>query len=323
MSAAGEVPTGGAGDGRAPNDVGGPAGPADGGAAAFDRPAASLSAVAVLSTRYKPAAHPVAETIAAAFEGSGASVLLDLGGERPLDATRFDLVVAVGGDGTLLATARRVVGAATPVLGVNLGKLGFLAEFGADEVVDYARGASTPSWPVTPKMMLEVRRERDGGGPRYALNDLMLSQGVMTRLVRVRMSVDGHEATEYRADGVVVSTPVGSTAYSLSLGGPILSQHLRAFVVTPIAPHSLTNRPIVLDGESVVGLELVSRPDEMALIVDGQERIDLVQGDRLRIAAAPRDLRLLSTGRRSAFDVLRLKLRWGEHPRFGPPDDAV
>jgi NAD+ kinase len=279
--------------------------------AAFERPAASLIAVAVVSTSHKPDAHGVARTLADAFERAGARVLVDLAGERPLAEDGFDLIVSVGGDGTLLATARRIVGAATPVLGV---KLGFLAEFSADEVLAYAVGQEAPSWPVSPKMMLEVRPERDGGGVRYALNDVMLSQGVMTRLVRVRMSVDGHQATEYRADGVVVSTPVGSTAYSLSLGGPILSQHLRAFVVTPIAPHSLTNRPIVLAGDSVVGLEIVSRADEMALVLDGQERIELVQGDRFRIAAARHDLRLLSTGRRSGFDVLRLKLGWGENP---------
>jgi NAD+ kinase len=230
--------------------------------------------------------------------------------------------VSVGGDGTLLSTARRLVGSGTPVIGVNLGKLGFLAEFGADEVSAYAAGSAQPNWPVSPKMMLVVHRDGDGLGPRYALNDLMLTQGVMTRLVRIRMSVDGHHATEYHADGVVVSTPVGSTAYSLSLGGPILSQHLRAFVVTPIAPHSLTNRPIVLAGESVVGLEVVSPADELALVVDGQVRVDLRLGDRLRIAAAEHALWLVSSGRRSGYDVLRHKLRWGEGPLLGSTLDG-
>jgi NAD+ kinase len=280
----------------------------------FDLPAAELRHVVVASTKQKPIAHPVAIALGEAFERSGARVTLDLAGERTLRDDDLDLVVSVGGDGTLLSTARRVVGAGTPVLGVNLGKLGFLAEFGADEIRAYASGVLLPNWPVSPKMMLVVHREGDGDGPRYALNDLMLTQGVMTRLMRIRMSVDDHHATEYRADGLVVSTPVGSTAYSLSLGGPILSQHLRAFVVTPIAPHSLTNRPIVLAGDSVVGIEVVSPADEMALVVDGQERVDLVLGDRLRIAAAEHALWLVSSGRRSDFDVLRHKLRWGEGP---------
>jgi NAD+ kinase len=288
----------------------------------FDRPARELRHVVVASTSHKPMAHPVAVALGEAFERSGVRVTLDLEGARALRGEEVDLVVSVGGDGTLLSTARRVVGSATPVLGVNLGKLGFLAEFGADEIRAYASGDGRPAWPVSPKMMLVVHREGDGIGPRYALNDLMLTQGVMTRLMRIRMSVDGQHATEYRADGLVVSTPVGSTAYSLSLGGPILSQNLRAFVVTPIAPHSLTNRPIVLAGESVVGIEVVSPADEMALVVDGQERVDLVLGDRLRIAAAEHALSLVSSGRRSGFDVLRHKLRWGEGPVLAPGFDG-
>jgi NAD+ kinase len=288
----------------------------------FDRPASSLRHVVVTCTPHKPVAHPVARALATAFERAGVRVSLDLLGERSLRDADLDLVVSVGGDGTLLGTARRVVGAATPVVGVNLGKLGFLAEFGADEIEAYASGDAAPAWPVSPRMMLVVHRDGDGIGPRYALNDLMLTQGVMTRLVGIRMSVDGHHATEYRADGLVVSTPVGSTAYSLSLGGPILSPNLRAFVVTPIAPHSLTNRPIVLAGESVVGLEVVSPVDELALVIDGQVRVDLSLGDRLRIAAAEHALWLVSSGRRSGFDVLRHKLGWGVGPGFARAHDV-
>lgn len=128
------------------------------------------------------------------------------------------------------------------------------------------------------------------------------------------MRVDGAYATEYRADGLVVSTPVGSTAYSLSLGGPILDHALRALVVTPVAPHSLTNRPIVLPGTSVIGLQVLTRSDEIAMVIDGQERVDLEVGDTILLTAAERGLMLVSTGRRSAFDVLRHKLAWGEGP---------
>lgn len=278
----------------------------------FDRAADALRRVAVVSTRFKPAAHPVAVRLAEAFGAAGAEVVLDLAGERMLRDLGADLVVAVGGDGTLLSTARRLVGSDTPVIGVNLGKLGFLASFGADEVERYARSAHPPAWPLSPKMMLEVRVQHDHE-PRYALNDVMLNQGVMTRLARLRLSVDGHVATEYRADGVVVSTPVGSTAYSLSLGGPILAQDLRAIVVTPVAPHSLTNRPIVLSGSSALGLELLSPVDEMALVIDGQERVDLRAGERIDVCAAADALQLVASDR-SAFEVLRLKLRWGEGP---------
>jgi NAD+ kinase len=286
----------------------------------FERAARDLQRVAVVSTRFKPAAHPVAVRLAEAFGQAGAEIVLDLAGDRPLRELGADLVVAVGGDGTLLSTARRLVGAATPVIGVNLGKLGFLAGFSADEVERYATGGHAPSWPLSPKMMLEIRVQHDPQ-PRFALNDVMLNQGVMTRLARLRLSVDGHVATEYRADGVVVSTPVGSTAYSLSLGGPILAQELRAMVVTPIAPHSLTNRPIVLSGRSTLGLELLSQVDEMALVIDGQERVDLRAGERIEVTAAADALHLVAS-ERSAFEVLRLKLRWGEGPDLDRGEEA-
>lgn len=279
----------------------------------FTIPATQLRKAVVTSTRHKPAAHPLARELAAALQASGAEVVLDLTGEAPLrpELPDSDLVLSVGGDGTLLSAARRVVGTDVPVVGVNLGKLGFLAEFGADEALAYAAGNVEPDWPVMERSMLTVRRGADGE-VRHALNDAMLSQGVMARLINVRMRVDGAYATEYRADGLVVSTPVGSTAYSLSLGGPIISQELSALVITPIAPHSLTNRPIVLPGESRIALEILSSSDEIALVIDGQERIDLDIGDTIELTTAPVGLSLVSTGRRTSFEVLRHKLRWGE-----------
>lgn len=289
----------------------------------FAMPAAALRLVIVASSRYKPEAHPLARQLGELFERAGARVVLDLEGNAELRtyARDADLAVSVGGDGTLLAAARRLAGSEVPLMGVNLGKLGFLAEFGAEEALAYASGPGAPDWPVREKMLMQVgiagREEK-----RYAFNDVLLSQGVMTRLVRVRMRVDGAYATEYRVDGVVVSTPVGSTAYSLSLGGPILDQGLRALVVTPIAPHSLTNRPIVLPGSSVIGLEVLTRADEIAMVIDGQERVDLEIGDTIQITAADRGLLLVSTGRRSAFEVLRHKLGWGEGPLLPLPEDG-
>ncbi|MBW7916604.1 MAG: NAD(+)/NADH kinase [Trueperaceae bacterium] len=284
-------------------------------AARFVKPASALSRVVLASTAHKPEAHPLARELGELLERAGVAVAYDLDGSGALEehARGADLVVSVGGDGTLLSAARRLAGSPVPLMGVNLGKLGFLAEFGADEVLRFAAAGEVPSWPVREKMMLEVRI-KGRPGARHALNDVMLSQGVMTRLVRVRMRVDGAYATEYRADGLVVSTPVGSTAYSLSLGGPILDHALRALVVTPVAPHSLTNRPIVLPGTSVIGLQVLTRSDEIAMVIDGQERVDLEVGDTILLTAAERGLMLVSTGRRSAFDVLRHKLAWGEGP---------
>lgn len=281
----------------------------------FTLPAQELRRVVVTSTSHKPEAHPLARELGDLISRNGTDVSFDLSGDADLTvlARDADLIVSVGGDGTLLSVARRSVGLSVPVMGVNLGKLGFLAEFGADVALAYAKAELLPTWNLQEKMMIKVRVSRS---PRhhFALNDVMLSQGVMTRLLRVRMRVDGAYATEYRADGVVVSTPVGSTAYSLSLGGPILDHRLQALVVTPVAPHSLTNRPIVLPGGVVIGLEILTRSDEVAMVIDGQERVDLTVGDRLLLSAAKRGLFLLSSGERSAFDVLRHKLGWGEGP---------
>lgn len=287
----------------------------------FDLHARDARHVLVTSTDYKPEAHGLAAAIAARFRELGVTVTLDTAGTLPVAdlADDLSLVIAVGGDGTMLNTARRLVGTRVPVLGVNLGKLGFLADHGADDVHAWLDGLAGEAWQVLPRMMLQLTVDGRPDTVHYGLNDVMVSQGVMTRLISLDMSVDGQHATQYRADGVVVSTPTGSTAYSLSLGGPILSQGLRALLITPIAPHSLTNRPMVLEAFDELQFEVATSSDELALVVDGQVRIDVTKGDRFRIAAAPTDLLLVLTGRRNHFDVLRQKLGWGTAPLLNEP----
>lgn len=286
--------------------------------APFRATAASLRRVVVTSTHYKPDAHPLAEEFCDLLRNLGADVLCDVEGTVALarEAPDADLVIAVGGDGTLLNTARRLVGVHIPVLGVNLGKLGFLADFSADTVRRYLAGGESEDWLLAPKMMLQITHNGDDDARRFALNDVMVSQGVMTRLIGISMSVNGAHATQYRADGVVISTPVGSTAYSLSLGGPIVSHGLRVMVVTPIAPHSFTNRPIVIEGDATIAFRVESPVDELALVVDGHERIDLAEGDTFTVTCAPTDFLLVSSGARSSFDVLRHKLGWGTPPKL-------
>jgi NAD+ kinase len=281
----------------------------------FTTPAKDLKRVVIASTRYKPQAHAPCLELCEQLRSYGVSVSVDLEGTAPLaDLVKdADLVIFIGGDGSLLSVARRMVGTVVPTLGVNLGKLGFLAEHSLEDVRAYVNGEAPQGWRLNPKMMLQVRLN---GSTRYALNDVLISQGVMTRLLNIDMSVDDAHATQYRADGLVVSTPVGSTAYSLSLGGPILDQDFRAFVITPIAPHSLTNRPIVLEGSSQVSFMIQGSPSELALVVDGQERLDIKPGDRFTISAAPTDFMLISSGKRSYFDILRHKLGWGQQPNL-------
>jgi len=284
----------------------------------FEANADQLSHVVVTSTRFKPEAQSLVADISSRLLALGVDVETDTYGELDLNqvAKEADLVISVGGDGTLLSTARRLVGTHVPVLGVNLGKLGFLAEHSPKEIMAFLSGAVPSGWRLNPKMMLQATVQGDIPITRYALNEFALSQGVMTRLIGIDMEVDHQHAIQYRADGMVVSTPVGSTAYSLSLGGPILTQGLRAFVVTPIAPHALTNRPIVLDGRSQVSLELKTSVAEVALLVDGQERVELHTGDRIVVTAAPTDLILVSNGRRTSYDILRQKLGWGTTPNL-------
>ncbi|MEX2502135.1 MAG: NAD(+)/NADH kinase [Trueperaceae bacterium] len=284
--------------------------------------AAELRRVVVTASARKPGAQPVAGAIADRLRDLGVEVVRDVGAfDGRLAGERApDLLVSVGGDGTLLDVARRLRGRPVPVVGVNLGKLGFLAGFQADEFWAYLDGGDTDAWRIDREMLLEARVA--GGPARLALNDVVVSQGVLSRLVEIDMWIGGEHAIAYRADGLVVSTPVGSTAYSLSLGGPILGRGVRAFVITPIAPHALTNRPIVVDARTQVAFALRGRVGEVALLLDGQERIDLRSGARGEVAAAPHELLLVRSGRLGPYGVLREKLGWGLSPALATDREA-
>ena len=285
--------------------------------ARFQTAAARLQHVVVTSSKYKPQAQSLAEACLGELERLGINYTADLEGELDLADVdgEADLVICIGGDGTLLAAARRLVGRQIPTFGVNLGKLGFLAEHSPAELMAYLKGELQADWQLSHKMMLQVHLQQAHRDiTAYGLNDIILSQGVVTRLLNYRMQVDGQLASHYRADGLVVSSPVGSTAYSLSLGGPILTQGLRAFVITPIAPHSLTNRPIVIEGSSTVSFQIAGKFDELALIIDGQERHDLSSEDSITISAAPTDFVILRSNEKNYYDILREKLSWAESP---------
>ncbi len=286
--------------------------------AGFSLSARDLERVIVTSSRYKPHAHALVTETAQRLRDLGAAVTEDAEGTSHLADIEADLVIVIGGDGTLLSAARRLVGSCTPTLGVNLGKLGFLAEHSVADLRAYLAGEDVDGWQLNPKMMLEATLQNgaEKAHTYYALNEVTIAQGVMTRLIHIDMDVNGAHASQYRADGLIISTPVGSTSYSLSLGGPILSQGLRAFVVTPYAPHALTNRPIVLEGSSQVGFRVSSPVDQLALVVDSHERYPLRPGDRFTVCAAPTDFMLISSGKRSYFDILRTKLGWGRSPQL-------
>ncbi len=227
---------------------------------------------------------------------------------------QVELVVVLGGDGTLLSVARTAGPREVPVLGVNLGGLGFLTEIPLDELYPVLGAVLAGEVRPTRRVMLTCRVERGGHtvADYVALNDAVINKGAMARIIDLEMSINGEYVTTYRADGLIVSTPTGSTAYCLSAGGPILYPTLGALVLTPICPHTLTNRPLVVPDD--VGIEIVqgSASEEVSLTMDGQIGFQLQHRDVILIQRSPKMLPLFTSPKRNYFEVLRTKLKWGE-----------
>jgi len=231
---------------------------------------------------------------------------------RSFVAARADLLVALGGDGTLLSVAREAGTKPDPILGVNLGTLGFLAEVTPDELQGALEAALAGEHRLVRRMRFEVRVEREGAVicEALALNDAVITRSG-SRMLDIETRTDGSAMATYRGDGLIVATPTGSTAYSLSAGGPILLPGLDAFVITPICPHTLTQRPVVLPGTSRVEMRVFPREAEAQLDVDGRESARLRRGDRVLVAGSEHPASFVVSPARSRFDVLRTKLRWG------------
>jgi NAD+ kinase len=223
------------------------------------------------------------------------------------------LVVAIGGDGTILHAARVLAPRDVPVLGVNLGTLGFLAEV-VPRDLHRAMGKVLAGKHTIEERMLLKARIGDSGTWAYALNDMVIDKGGISRVIELHVWIDGRFVGSYKADGVIVSTPTGSTAYSLSAGGPIMNPKMRAVVITPICPHSLAVRPLVIDHDEVLKIEVVSDHRKMTFNVDGQESHRLRSGDVITVAAARPTLKLVRVSTRSFYEILRTKLKWGIKP---------
>ncbi len=224
-----------------------------------------------------------------------------------------ELVFSLGGDGTMLSTIRRVGNCGVPVVGVNIGGFGFLAEFTATSLFDWLDRLLGGEYEISERMMLEVTVERGGRAAEThtALNDAVIDAGTLARMLRLRVSVGGEPLTRYEADGLIVATPTGSTAYSLSAGGPIVHADMSAILLTPICAHTLTNRPIVLPAEQTVTVELDEEHDGAGLTVDGQVGIRLKATDAVRIGRSADSVRLVTHPERSYLGILKDKLRWG------------
>lgn len=232
-------------------------------------------------------------------------------------AKQVDAVIAFGGDGTLLDAAGAVAhaGADVPLLGVNLGHLGFLTEVGRDELEGALDALVTGKARVESRLLLSGQLERRGSvvATHLALNDIVVTRGALSRMIEIDVTVGGQFVCHVKADGLIVATATGSTAYNLSAGGPVMHPSVDAIVLTPIAPHTLTYRPIVLNAEASITLQPVIEPGLSDIVVtfDGQLGAPLQAGDRVVVERAPRRLQLLRTSTRTHFDMLREKLKWG------------
>ena len=229
-------------------------------------------------------------------------------------AGKVDLMVVLGGDGTLLAVARAIGERAVPILGVNLGTLGYLAEISLDELFPTLEGVLAGDLRVETRMRLDVHAERGGREIGYylALNDAVIARTALSRMIDLKAWADDVEVTTYHGDGLIAATPTGSSAYSLSAGGPLLLPGIGAIVLTPICPHALTQRPIVLPEPCRVAIEVFDmRGGEVHLTVDGQVSCELQEGDRISVSASNRPLQMLVPADRNRFEVMRNKLRWG------------
>ncbi len=225
-----------------------------------------------------------------------------------------DLIVVMGGDGTLLSVARHYGQLNVPILGVNVGGLGFLTEVSLDELYPAMEQVLAGRYEVEDRLPLTASLFRDGDlcWRENVLNDVVINKGALARITQLTAWIDNEYLTTYRADGLIVSTPTGSTAYTLSAGGPIVYPSLSHIILIPICPHTLSNRPIILPDACTVAITFDEKIFDVYLTLDGQVGQALQTGDRVEIRAAPYRVKLIKSPQRSFFEILRAKLGWGE-----------
>jgi len=225
----------------------------------------------------------------------------------------LDILVILGGDGTLLHVADQAASQRIPVVGVNMGSLGFLAEIAVAERFEALERIMAGEVIVEERLMLKARLldRNDSAGCQYALNDVVISKGNVERLVCMEAWADGEFINSYKADGLIISTPTGSTAYNLSAGGPIVHPAVRAILVTPICPFMLESRPVLLPGSARLLVKIVGPGHDIKVILDGRSTWDMGEGSQLEIEVSENPLRLICPPRKGYFEILRRKLNWG------------
>jgi NAD+ kinase len=243
-----------------------------------------------------------------------ASVLNIEGFPRSQIPAMSDVIIVLGGDGTFISTCRLVGDREVPVLGINIGGLGFLTEIPVEKLYEMMEMVLTGECPIEDRLMLKAKVFRHGAliSEFTVLNEVVVNKAALARIIDLETYINHSYVTTFKADGLIISTPTGSTAYSLSAGGPILYPTLDNIVVTPICPHTLTNRAIVLSGNAVIEVILRSPTERVYLTLDGQVGFSVMQNDTIEVAKAPYKTKLLIPCDRDYFQILRKKLKWGE-----------
>jgi NAD+ kinase len=259
------------------------------------------------------------------LHGRGVSTVIDsetassLGGgvqgqTREQILNEADLLLVLGGDGTILGASREAAPRGIPILPINLGGLGFLTSFTLEELYPALEDALAGRSAINERVLLMVERTQDESvlTQQRVLNEAVLNKGTLARMIELELYIDGGFVCRYRADGLIVATPTGSTAYSMSAGGPIVHPAVESILITPICPHTLSDRPVVVPDRSRIELRLAEDTGSVFLTMDGQIGVPLQAGNRVRITRAPERLKLIHPPKKSYFEILRNKLKWGE-----------
>ena len=269
--------------------------------------------VFVLGNAQKPQVTAEAAKLRGFLEKHCELVAFDLRQEHDLSGLDADLAIVLGGDGAILRSARQMGYRQVPVLGVNFGKLGFLADLSPEKLCEVFPQIVERKYRVTEHLMFECTlRGADGSEVTYlGLNDIVVQTGPPFRLIQVSLAIDGELVTTYRCDGLIIATPVGSTAHSLAAGGPILRQDMQAFVITPICPHTLTNRPLVDRADKTYELAATEVTEGTTVSIDGQLQFPFSAQSRVLVRRAPVAFRMAKIAEHSYYETLREKLGWG------------
>jgi NAD+ kinase len=283
-----------------------------------------IKKVGIIAKRNAPEAIDASRKLMAWLKSRGIEVILDetLTNQLTEEEDTFSeagfaqvaLLVVLGGDGTLLSAARLIGNGEVPILGVNVGGLGFLSAFSLDELYPILERILAEDYETEKRMMLTTSVERKGGIlARYSvLNDVVINKAAIARMIDLETSIDEHYLTMFKADGLIVSTPTGSTAYSMAAGGPIVVPSLHTIMLTPICPHTLTNRPILVHDSAEIKVTIKSQNEDIYLTFDGQVGQSLQAEDVIKIRKSEHTVQLVKSPFKDYFEVLRTKLRWGE-----------